>query len=306
VGDFDQVRYVIVSPVKDEERYLELTLRSIIEQTVRPVKWVIVDDGSSDNTPRILERYTASHDWIQVVRIERDSKRDLGITEIRAFAAGYEWVKNVASEFIVKLDCDLRIPPDYFERVFAGFQDNGRLGIASGIYLEEHNGRWLPAHMPGYHASGASKVVRRRCFEDIGGFVLCRGWDTIDEIKAVMKGWETRHFPDVTFYHLRREGAAMGFGRTNMLHGEIYYLTGGGALFFLLKVLHRMGSALPPVLGGLAMLWGYLKCRLGGRSRAVSHEEARAYRRLLNRRLRNQFWRLLDRAKATEEIWSHE
>jgi glycosyltransferase involved in cell wall biosynthesis len=306
VRDSDQVRYVIVSPVKDEERYVELTLRSLIEQTVKPVRWVIVDDGSSDNTPRILERYAANHDWIQVVRIERDSKRDLGITEIRAFATGYERVKNLPCDFIVKLDCDLRIPPDYFERVFAGFRDNERLGIASGVFLEDHGGRWLPAHMPVYHAAGASKVVRRRCFEDIGGFVLYRGWDTIDEIKAGMKGWETRHFPDVTFYHLRREGSAMGFRRTNMLHGEIYYLTGGGAVFFLLKVLHRMGSGIPPVLGGLAMLWGYLKCHLGGRSRGVSREEARAYRQLLNRRVRNQIWRLFGRARATEGVWSHE
>jgi glycosyltransferase involved in cell wall biosynthesis len=303
--DSFQVPYAIVSPVKDEERYVEITLRSVIEQSVRPARWVIVDDGSSDGTPCILARYAAAYDWIEVVRIERDSTRDLGITEIRAFALGYERVRQMQFEFIVKLDCDLRLPPDYFERLFLEFRNNERLGIASGIYLENHEGRWLPAGMPDYHASGASKVVRRRCFEDIGGFILNRGWDTVDEIKAGVKGWETGHFRGVTFDHLRREGSAQGSWRTNMLHGEVYYLTGGGMLFFLLKVLHRMGSDMPPLLGGLAMLWGYLAYWLAGRGRAVTRDEARAYRRLLNRRLREGFRRLFYPSKAPGRLWSH-
>jgi len=288
-----QTSYVIVSPVKDEERYLEATLRSVIGQTVRPLKWIIVDDGSSDGTPRILQSIANLHNWIEVLRIQRNATRDLGITEIKAFAKGYERLTQDEFDFIVKLDCDLDLPPDYFERLLKEFEENKRLGIASGMYLEDHDGKWLAAHMPDYHAAGASKMVRRQCFEDISGFILYRGWDTIDEIKAMTQGWETRHFPDLTFRHLKREGSAMGFGRTNVLHGEVYYLTGGGMVFFLFKVLHRATTSMPPVLAGVAMLWGYLSCLLQGKKRLVSRSEAKFYRTTLNRRLFGRLQRLL-------------
>lgn len=306
VPDLKQSSYVIVSPVKDEERYIEATLRSVIGQTVRPLKWIIVDDGSSDATPQILQSVAKLHNWIEVLRIQREAIRDLGITEIKAFAKGYEQLNCDEFDFIVKLDCDLDLPPDYFERLLKEFEKNKRLGIASGMYLEDHDGKWLPAHMPDYHAAGASKMVRRSCFEEINGFILYRGWDTIDEIKAMTLEWETRHFRDLTFRHLKREGSAMGFGRTNALHGEIYYLTGGGIVFFLLKVLHRTATSMPPVLAGAAMLWGYLRCPLQGKKRLVSRSEAKFYRTTLNRRLLGQLQRVLSRAGAKGEVWSND
>lgn len=279
------VSYVIVSPVKDEERHVAITLRSVVNQTVRPIKWVIVDDGSVDGTPGTLMEFAANYEWIEVVRIDRGSERDLGITEIKAFAEGYERIRGQEFDFVVKLDCDLDLPPDYFERLFQEFANNQRLGIASGVYLESRQDKWLPVPMPDYHAAGASKTLRRQCFHDIGGFTLYRGWDTIDEIKAMSLGWECRHFPELEFRHLKREGSAMGPGQTNVLHGEIYYLTGGGLLFFILKVVHRSVYSRPLVLGGLAMLWGYLKCVLRGKRRSVNVVEARFYRRMLNGRL---------------------
>jgi glycosyltransferase involved in cell wall biosynthesis len=301
-----QPRYVVVSPVKDEASHVRLTLDSMVNQTVRPVRWVIVDDGSSDETPRILEEYAARHDWIQVVRIDRGAKRDLGVTEIRAFAEGYSRVKDLASDFVVKLDCDLDLPVDYFERLLAEFEKDPRLGIASGIYLEKSDGgEWLPVQMPDYHAAGASKVVRKKCFDEIDGFILYRGWDTVDEIKAQMRGWETRHFADVKFRHLKREGSAMGSTRMNSFHGEIYYLTGGGVLFFLLKVLHRMVSGTPRIVGGAAMLWGYLRCHLTGKKRSVTSEEARFYSRMLNKRLFQRARNAGSESRVREEIPSH-
>lgn len=289
-------RYVIVSPVKDEEAYIERTLESVIGQTIRPVRWVIVDDGSSDGTPQILRTYAEKHDWIQVLRIERDSSRDLGVTEIRAFAEGYKTLVNEEYDLIAKLDCDLELPADYFERLILEFQKRRRLGIASGVYLEKPGHDWIPVSMPEYHAAGASKVVRRECFESIGGFVLQRGWDTIDEIKALMRGWETTHFTALTFYHLRCEGRAMGARRTNLLHGEIYYVTGGGVMFLALKLLHRCFRSRPYVLGGLGMLWGYLRCVVSGKKRGVNVEEARFYRKLLNGRLLDQTRRFAENA----------
>jgi len=278
-------RYVIVSPVKDEARFIQTTLDSVVAQTVRPARWIIVDDGSQDETPAILKRYAEKYDWIRILTVARDAKRRLGSAEIRAFQAGYELLREEYFDFVVKLDGDLELPPDYFARLLAKFHDDEKLGIASGIYLENWTGSWAPVEMPEYHAAGASKVVRRKCFEDINGFPLDPGWDTIDEIRAQVRGWSTCHFPDIPFRHLRNEGSANGQLSTSVLHGKIYYLSGGGSLFFWLKWLHRLIFGRPFVLGALAMLWGYLMPLLSGQERLVTQNEARLYRRVQKRRI---------------------
>lgn len=277
--------YVVVSPVKDEEKHIETTIEAVLKQTVRPKRWVIVDDASSDKTPMLLNRYANEYHWIQLLRIDRGAERSLGWAEIRAFAAGYDLVRNDDYDFIVKLDGDLDFPPDYFALLMERFHQDEKLGIASGECMERNDKDWYPSSGPPYHAVGASKVVRRKCFDDIGGFVLHRGWDTVDEIRAQAKGWKTKHFDDVKFFHLRKEGAASGSISTGVLHGEVYYWTGGGFLFLFLKFLHRSVMDRPFLIGGLAMLWGYFKLWVTCKERIVSDDEANSYRRLLNGRI---------------------
>jgi biofilm PGA synthesis N-glycosyltransferase PgaC len=288
-------KYVIVSPVKDEEVYLDRMINSVLQQTVLPARWVIVDDGSCDDTPHILKRYSEQHDWIRPVRLERSEQRQLGITEIRAFTIGFSFLDDIEFDYIVKLDCDVELPFDYFATLLSRFQDP-TLGIASGIYVEPKGDAWVPVSMPEYHAAGASKVVRSECFREIGGFISDRGWDTIDEIRAHMAGWNTCHFPDIVFRHLRNEGSAAGPLETNRMHGHIYYLTGGNMLFLLLKMLHRCWFGRPFILGGLSMLLGFLWPLLSGVPRAVTEDEARLYRRMLNRRLAERMSRILSLA----------
>jgi biofilm PGA synthesis N-glycosyltransferase PgaC len=277
--------YVIISPVRDEEKYLEKTIETVFRQTVRPLRWVVVDDGSRDRTPQILTRYTKEHPWITVLRIERSGTRQLGLTEIRAFSAGYKLIADMPFDYVVKLDCDLELPPDYFERLLSRFDRDEKLGIASGTYLEFVDEKWVDVTMPEYHAAGASKVVRAECFRQIGGFISHRGWDTVDEIRAQMAGWKSCHFTNITFRHLRSEGLAAGPLETNRMHGQIYYLTGGDVFFLILKVLHRCWHGRPFLLGGLMMLVGFLCPFLSGKPRAVTDEEAGFYRRMLNRRI---------------------
>jgi glycosyltransferase involved in cell wall biosynthesis len=293
MNDLGQLRYAIVSPVKDEEKYVARTIRSVLNQTVKPVRWVIVDDGSRDRTPEIVASATRGIDWIDFVRIDRDGKRELGITEIRAFGVGYERLRNVSHDLIVKLDCDVELQPAYFEEVLERFARNPRLGIASGAFLEEHAGKWTFIRMPGYHASGASKVVRAECFRQIGGFVYQKGWDTVDEIRARALGWETERFQDLTFLHLKREGSASGFVYSSLLEGEIDYATGSSKAFFLLKSLHRMATRRPRIAAGALMMWGFLRPLLQRRPRLVSDAEAKLYRGLLNGRMRDGFRRLV-------------
>lgn len=278
-------RYLVVSPVKDEDKYVERTLLSMSRQTLLPARWIIVDDGSCDETPDILHRYARALPWIHVVTRAPGGARQPGSAVMHAFYAGLKSAESLDYDYIVKLDCDVELPADYFESLFARFEADPRLGIASGIYLEEGPGGWTAVEMPAYHTAGASKVMRARCFEEIGGFVRQRGWDTVDELRAHVRGWTTRHFADIRFKHLKPEGSGIGSMRTHAMHGDVYYLTGGGPAFLLIKALHRMVTGSPPVVGGLALLYGYLRCWATKRQRLVDDAEARHYRRLLNRRL---------------------
>jgi glycosyltransferase involved in cell wall biosynthesis len=277
--------YVVISPAKDEGRYLEKTMHSMIGQSLRPRKWIVVDDGSRDATPQILARYAGQYSWITVLTLARDGERKPGSAVINAFTAGFELVKDDQFDFVVKLDCDLEIPESYFETLIGRFQADPKLGIASGIYLEESGTAWKPVKMPKYHAAGCSKMVRAECFREIGGFIPRRGWDTVDEIRAQVAGWKTCHFEDNALHHLKSEGTGIGSRRTNLMLGEIYYLTGGGTLFFLLKCLHRLFFGKPIVLGGIMMFAGFLQAYLKGEPKLVSDREAVRYRRLLNQRI---------------------
>jgi biofilm PGA synthesis N-glycosyltransferase PgaC len=277
--------YIIISPVKDEERHLDTTIHSVLNQTLRPGLWIFVDDGSRDATPAILRRYAAAYDWIRVLTIDRDAARQPGSGVIRAFTLGYRSIGAMAFDFVVKLDCDLELPHDYFEQLLARFQQDEKLGIASGLCMERNKKGWYPSSGPPYHAVGASKIIRTKCFEAIGGFIPSRGWDTVDEIRAQMTGWRTCHVREVEFYHLKPEGSGIGFVHTNTMHGEIHYLTDGGTFFFLLKAAHRMLFGKPFLLGGLAMLYGFLVATVSGKKKLVSRSEGQFYRRLLNRRI---------------------
>jgi poly-beta-1,6-N-acetyl-D-glucosamine synthase len=278
-------RYVIVSPVKDEERYVEYTLKSVTRQTLKPSLWMIVDDGSSDRTSEIIRQYVANETFIQLTKKSKSGPRQTGSAVMQAFNYGYKLIDMESYDYIVKLDCDLSFETDYFEKLFQKFLEDEKLGIASGIYLEKSvGGEWREVNMPSYHAAGACKVLRRECFDDIDGFVVAAGWDTVDEIRAMSRGWTTTHFKELKMWHHKLEGSGIGTTKTNLMHGEIYYYTGGGWLFLALKVIHRMGAK-PYIVGGLVLLCGYLKSAFGQKKPLVTKEESKCYRSLLANRM---------------------
>jgi glycosyltransferase involved in cell wall biosynthesis len=278
-------RYVIVSPVKDEERYIEFTLQSVTSQTLKPELWVIVDDGSRDGTLEIVQRYLSIYPFIRLVSNPHTGVRQTGSGVIRAFNYGYKTIGARDYDFIVKLDCDLSFQPDYFENLLGRFMDDPRFGIASGVYFEKReNGAWKEVVMPSYHAAGACKLLHRKCFEEIGGFIIAAGWDTVDEIRAMNMGWKTGHFVDLRMMHHKSEGSGIGMIRTSIMHGEIHYLTGGSKLFFFLKVLHRMGKK-PYMTSAMAMLWGYLMAMWKRKVPLVTKSEAKCYQALLQERM---------------------
>lgn len=275
--------------MRDESEYVERTLRSVTEQTVLPLAWVIVDDGSRDRSREIVAQYAAKHPWIKLCSTSRTNTRQPGSNVVRIFNEGFEVIRHLAFDFVVKLDCDVELPTNYFEELLQRFAEDESLGIASGVYREQTSRGWCAVEMPAYHAAGASKMIRAACFSEIGGFVSSRGWDTVDEIRARVKGWNTAHFRNIEFDHLKPEGSGIGLLRTSAMHGEIYYLTGGGGLFLILKALHRAWAGRPPVVAALAMLYGFLRQWINATPRLVTRQEAEYYRSLLNQRLLKPF-----------------
>ena len=280
--------YIVVSPVRNEAPYIRRTLESVAHQDCRPLQWIIVDDGSSDGTPSVVKAFAEQHGFIRLIDGGHSNEREHGTRIITAFNRGYSDVRSMHHEFVVKLDCDLSFDPSYFSTLLARFMQTPRLGIASGVYLEPSSPEnWKPVKMPSYHAAGASKMLRRECYEQIGGFAPARGWDTVDEIRAMTKGWLTTHFTDLKMRHWKVEGSRIGRLRTSVMHGEVYYRTRGGGLFFAMKVAHRAATR-PWLIAGGALAFGYLRAMFRHESALVNDTEARCYRELLNTRLRQR------------------
>ncbi len=277
-------RYVVVTPVRDEAPHIADMIKSVLEQSKKPDRWIIVDDGSTDQTADIIATHTQGIDWITVLKT-KSTQRNLGSAEIIAFNRGINEIQIIDFDFFVKLDGDVKLEPNYFQEILGRMVLDPKWGITSGVYCENHDGSWITIKMPSYHAAGASKVIRRECYKAIDGFVAKKGWDTLDEIRAGLNGWQTGHFDDIIFTHLKPEGIAMGKLSTHRFHGEIYYQTGGGGLFLFVKALHRMLFSKPLLIGGMTLILGYLVPLCTGKPRLVNNEEAHFYKKMLNKRL---------------------
>jgi glycosyltransferase involved in cell wall biosynthesis len=289
------LQYVVITPVKNEEKFLRATITSMVAQVRLPMCWIIVDDASTDTTALIAKEAEGKYPFIRYLKFDGAKERLTGSAEVRAFNAGLQSIARMTFDVIVKLDGDLEFGSEYFKELMEHLDKNERLGIVSGMYLEEKNASWKPVSMPYYHAAGASKVIRYACYKDIGGFITQRGWDTVDEIRAWFKGWKTEHVPQITFYHLRPEGIGMGMIRTNSMHGEIFYRTGGGFLLMLIKSTIRMFKGRPFILAGKAMAWGYLLAAIRGMELLVTKDEAKLYKKMLTKR----FWRIFKIGSGT-------
>lgn len=264
-------KYVIISPVRNEEKYIEKTIQSVINQTVKPIEWIIVNDGSTDRTREIVEKYTKKYSWIKLInRPDRGHRPGRGPAE--AFNEGLRHIE-ADYEFIVNLDGDVSFGSDYFEKLFKKFEKNPKLGIASGksYYLE--NGKLILYRCADTSTMGASKIYRKQCFKDIGGTLannIC--WDMINDLKAQMEGWQTRSFRDIKFIHYKR----IGFGQGNMIKtqiraGQILYSYGYHPLFIVAKGIYRMLDK-PYVIGGLAIIFGYFTALIK-RERQIKDKE---------------------------------
>jgi biofilm PGA synthesis N-glycosyltransferase PgaC len=257
-----QVRYVIITPARNEEQHIGETIRSVMAQTVVPSEWIIVDDGSTDKSSEIADQCAAQCAWLRVFHLPDRGSREPGGGVIRAFNHGLSQLNTVHWDFIVKLDGDLVLPPDYFQECFKEFEKDSTLAIGGGTICHSKNGVMLPDFDQKLHVRGATKIYRRTFWDQLGGLYPAPGWDTIDELKANMLGWTTRSFPDIRILHRRPTGSADGTWKNWFKNGRANYITGYHPLFMFLKCVRRTFQE--PVMLAAVALWsgfisGYIK-----------------------------------------------
>jgi glycosyltransferase involved in cell wall biosynthesis len=256
-----EIKYVIVTPARDEEEYIEKTLKSVISQTVKPVEWIIVNDGSTDNTGRIIDECSKEYPWIYPIHRENRGTRNPGIGVMEAFYEGYSKVKEKNWNYIVKLDADLSFEKTYFQDCFQRFESNPKLGIVGGMIYHNLNGRFELENTPLFHVRGATKIYKRECWDAISGLIKLTGWDTFDEVKANMLGWETRSLPELVIIHHRFTGQVEGTWRNCVKNGRANYISGYHPLFMFIKCIKR-GFQKPYLIGTIALAYGFLSSYL--------------------------------------------
>lgn len=290
--------YVLISPCRNEADFMRQTLDSVIAQTIKPAKWVIVDDGSTDATPKILAEYAEKYEWIEIVTRQDRGRRAVGGGVVEAFYAGYERVGIDGFDYLCKLDLDLRLPPRYFEHLMARMEANPRIATCSGKAYIDKDGR-LESERHGDETSiGASKFYRVDRFKELGGFVREVMWDGIDCHRCRMRGWIACSWddPELRFVHLRPMGSSQQsiyVGR--MRHGYGQYFMGSDFLWMLATAIYRIPEK-PYVIGGFWILWGWLKSWLQGLPR---YEEP-GFREFLRRYQRRAL--LVGKKRAIKEI----
>jgi poly-beta-1,6-N-acetyl-D-glucosamine synthase len=273
--------YVLMTAARNEEKYIERTIRSVLTQDVLPIRWVIVSDGSIDNTDAIINSFRSRDDRIELVRSDNSGERDFR-SKIRALRCAADRLRAYGYDFIGNLDADIELPPDFYRRLLEKMQNNEKLGIASGLYLEADTGKYSSPVMPARrHTFGSTQLFRRECFDEIGGYPLLDGGeDTIAGVLARMHEWETQHFPDITAVHLKPMGIMTNAhkNRFAIRRGQLDFDSGIHPVFLLFKLARR---AMKPgnFLFSILSMYGFFASYVTRRKRPIDRSVVRFYRR---------------------------
>jgi len=277
--------YALITPARNEAMFIEQTIKSVVRQTILPVKWVIVSDGSTDGTDDIVKKYVEDHKWIELVRMpERRERHFAG--KVHAFNAGYSKVKDMNYDIIGNLDADITFEEDYISFLLDKFVENPRLGVSGTPFREE-------SHQYDYrftsieHVSGACQLFRRECFESIGGYVPIKvgGIDLVAVITARMMGWETRTFTEKTCVHHKKTQSGKHTSIMALFRSGYHdYLMGGHPVWQIFRAVYQMSNK-PLFIAGFVLLAGYFWAMVSRAERPVSKE-------LVEFRRKEQMYRL--------------
>lgn len=282
--------YVLITPARNEEKFIEKVIESVIRQTFLPAKWVIVNDGSTDATASIVTRYLPKYSWIELVNLSPHRDRSFA-AKVHAFNAGFERIKNTQFEVIGNLDSDLSFEPDYLEFLMSKFSQDPNLGVAGTIFCEEGYSSATDSFEGQNHVAGGCQLFRQQCFEEIGGYVPNRagGIDWIAVTTARMMGWTTRSFREKSFFHYRSLGTAeRSVLASAFSYGEKDYYLGNHPLWEILRVAYRALKK-PYIVGAVALYSGYLSAFLRRMERPVSDQLMQFHRAEQMRKLKSIF-----------------
>ncbi len=265
--------YVLITAARNEEAFIAETLESVVRQTVLPLKWVIVDDGSTDKTAEIVSRYLSRHPWIELV--QRPPRLDRSFAgKVHAFNEGFERVRGIQYEIIGNLDADISFDKDHFEFLLQKFSTTPKLGVAGTIFREDGYSSETDSFEGSRHVAGQCQLFRKQCWEQVGGYIPHRagGVDWMAVTTARMMGWETRSFREKSFFHYRHLGTAERSVLSSLFsYGEKDYYLGGHPVWELFRVAYRT-TRQPYILGGVAIGAGYCWALLRRTPRPVSRD----------------------------------
>ncbi len=281
--------YILITSAFNEAEHIGNTVEAVIKQSLKPVKWIIVSDGSTDNTDSIICQYADRHDFIKFIRREKSDNETGFISKVSAIRVGYDALDGMPYRFIGILDADITFGPDYYESILSQFHKNPVLGLAGG-FIYEQKGRQFrnrPTNTINSVAGGI-QLFRRECYEAIGGHRPARfgGEDWICEIMSRMKKWQVQAFPEIIAYHQKKGSGKRGFMQEALRIGKMDYSVGAHPLFEIAKCLRRIKQP-PYLICSVLQLTGYIVAYSSGADRVVDDEVITYLRTEQRQRLKN-------------------
>ncbi len=283
------MKVLIVTPACNEEKHLSELIDSIINQSILPAQWIIVDDGSTDNTSNVIKQSIMKYSWIKYLRKEKTGPRSPGKSVMETFYFGFNNRTLTEYDIVLKLDADLVLPSNYLETIVNEFKKNSKTGIAGGVCVVESNDNYVLEQETNLdHIRGAIKAYRKECFEEIGGLVKKMGWDTVDEHHARFKGWEVSVLNHLEVVHQRSTHQEYGFVKAAFRNGQMLYSIRMDVFLVIGNSIKKVFK-FPYFLLGASMFLGYLFAFFSRHERIVNKDLGKFIRRYRYKKIFQRF-----------------
>ena len=282
-----KLKFLIITPSCNEEKFLPNLIQSIVSQNFLPDEWIIVDDGSTDDTINIIKEASFKYPWIRYIRKEKKEKRSSGASVINAFYKGFNNRRMNNFDVVVKLDADLSLPKDYFEKINELMILDSSIGICGGVCTV--NGE-IEAITNLDHVRGAIKSYREKCFNEIGGLIHYMGWDTVDEHHARFLGWKVSVIDTLKVEHHRKTNYEFGFYRAAYKNGKMLYSIRMGIFLLIINCL-KWSLRFPFIILSFVLFFGYISAFFSNENKIVSKELGKFIRKYRYRKMKEKMWR---------------